>query len=177
MSVSFHKQIKIHRWMVWLYATYIMRKIKIDKYVISGSYVRGKRWSNDMDILVPINKISEIDAIKKKLIDAGWQYLAYRQADENLLGYQFIKKINLKTIVLDMFFSTPETWGNCLLFTTGSKKFNDKIRESLKERGMSWENPRYFKHTESGQKYSFYTEKEALDFLGIKYVEPKNRTH
>src|ERR1035437_178582 len=174
MSVVIPNQAKVHRWTVWFLARQLTNKLNIKSYVLSGSYRRGKWWCNDIDLLVPIESESEGNGIIARLYQLGWKYTPYRRTSENVFSHQFMKKMGDKYLVLDLFLALPGTWGNALLFTTGSKYFNDNIRENLDKAGYSWRNPRYFTHLKSDTMCSFATEKAALDFLGMPWVKPKD---
>ncbi len=175
MSIVAPNQVKIHRWVLWFLAKRVAKQLNLNKYVLSGSYRRGKWWCNDIDLLVPIQSDSEGSGLIARLLQLGWRYTPYRHTNENVFSHQFMKKIGNKIIIMDLFLSLPGTWGNALLFTTGSKYFNDNIRSTLTDMGYVWSNPRYFTHIKSDTKCSFDTEKAALDFIGLPWVKPKNR--
>jgi DNA polymerase/3'-5' exonuclease PolX len=166
-------QISLHRWVVWLIIKKIAYALDLKKYVISGSYRRGKTWINDIDLLISVNSDEEANGIKLRLAQLGWT--CHASETDLTLRNQFIKKINNKILVLDVFFSLPGTWGNCTLFTTGSKFFNDAIRSKLLSMGYHWDNPRYFTRVSNGSKVSFLSERGALDFLNIKWIKPSKR--
>ena len=175
MSITVPDQAKLHRWVLWLFARRLARQLHLKSYTLAGSYRRGKWWCNDIDLLVPIASESEGSALIARLYQLGWRYTPYRRTSENVFSHQFQKRVDRKVIVLDLFLSTPGTWGNALLFTTGSKNFNDQIREDIVKMGYSWANPRYFTHIKTGTQCSFATEEGALAFLGLPWVKPKNR--
>ena len=175
MSIVVPNQIKIHRWVLWFLAKRLTSQLNIKTYTLAGSYRRGKWWCNDIDLLIPMESESHAEGIKCRLRQLGWRSTPYRRANDNIFSCQYIKKIGEKYMVLDLFLAPPGTWGNCLLFTTGSKHFNDNIRENIIKMGYSWSNPRYFTHIKSDTKISFMSEKAALDFLKMPWVEPKNR--
>ncbi len=175
MSVVIENQIKIHRWVAWMICKLLAYQLDLKKYVISGSYRRGKWWSNDIDLLIPVQSESEILGIEANLLGLGWKLRPFRNTGREVFSRQFIRKFGDKYLILDIFLAPAGSWGNALLFTTGSKGFNDDIREHLINNGYSWINPRYFTHIKTNQKLSFDSEKSALRFLGIKWVSPKNR--
>lgn len=167
-------QAKLHRWIVWFLAKKIAHQLNIKKYVIVGSYRRGKWWCNDIDLLVPVSSLEEAEGIKARLDQLGWKKRTQFFHD-NLFGHLLFKRIGKKFISLDVFFVLPGRMGNALLFATGSRSFNDKIRENIISLGYSWAHPPYFEHIKSSTKICFSGEKAALDFLGIKWTKPKDR--
>lgn len=170
---SYKNQITLHRWLVYFVVKIVCKKLHIAKYVIGGSYRRGKRWINDIDLLVPVSSESEADGIKIALSQMGWSCI--NSETEFVFRNQFVKTVNNRTIVLDLFFSMPETWGNCLLFVTGSKHFNDEIRRKLIKLGYHWDNPRYFTSIFCGKKISFSNERAVFNFLNMRYRRPSKR--
>lgn len=174
MSISLQGQAKLHRWVVWLLAKKIAKQLHVKDYTLAGSYRRGKRWCNDIDMLIPTASIEEAMGIRARLIQLGW-----RKRDQffhdSMFGHLFFKKMGNKLVCLDVFFVPPGCMGNALLFATGSRKFNDDIRASILSLGYSWCTPPYFEHIETSTKLCFSTEKAALDFLGMKWIKPKNR--
>jgi len=176
MSVVIQNQAKIHRWALWLMVKQLAKKAGIHKYVISGSYRRGKWWCNDIDLLVPIKSQAEGEGIKVMLKKLGWKPTPNRAADnEVVFSTQFLKKTTNGIIVLDLFLAPQGSWGNCLLFTTGPKSFNDDIREKLIAGGYSWSNPRYYTHILSNKMLSFDSESGALAFLNKPWIAPHRR--
>lgn len=175
MGIVVENQIKLHRWVVWFLVKRIVKKLHIKKYVISGSYRRGKWWCNDIDLLIPIQSLSEGEGIKAQLRKLGWKLRPFRHASDEVFSVQYIKKVGSGYLILDLFLAPPGTWGNALLFTTGPKEFNDKIRESIVSKGYSWSNPRYFTHIKTDNQLSFMSEEAALDFLDMKQIKPSNR--
>jgi DNA polymerase/3'-5' exonuclease PolX len=150
--------------------------LKLKNYIISGSYRRGKWWCNDIDLLVPVQSKSEEEGLKELMKKMGWRLHPFgSKASDVVFREQFIKKFGKKYIVLDLFLCPPGSWGNALLFTTGSTIHNDIIRASLKKRKYTWENPRYFTHLETGKKLSFSDEKQVMSWLGIKWLRPRKR--
>src|ERR1035437_251732 len=167
MSIVVKGQIRFHRWMIWLLVKRLTRQVCIKNYLIAGSYRRGKWWCNDVDLVVLVSSDSEKEGIKARLLQLGWQQRPHRRSDdEAVFSAQYIKTVGDEVIVVDVFFTTPDILGNALLFATGSKEFNERIRENIVKMGYSWANPRYFTHIKTSRQISFATEQGALSFLG-----------
>lgn len=175
MAISVPRQAVLHRWVLWLIANRLVKQLDIKEYTIAGSYRRGKWWCNDIDLVVPVESDSQKEGICLRLRQLGWKPTPFRINNEELFSRQFIKRIAGKYVVLDMFLAPPGTLGNALLFATGSTEFNNRIRASLATKGFTWHNPRYFTNIETGQQVSFISERVTMDFLGIKWINPKNR--
>lgn len=175
MSIVTENQTKLHRWIVWFLVKMIVKKIHIKKYVISGSYRRGKWWCNDIDLLIPIESVSEGEGIKAQLEKLGWKLRKSRFASKDIFSVQYVKRMGNGNTVLDLFLALPGTWGNALLFTTGPKEFNDDLREEIVSKGYSWSNPSYFTRIKTDERLSFTNEKAALAFLDKKWIKPSQR--
>jgi DNA polymerase/3'-5' exonuclease PolX len=152
-----------------------MKKMNITEYTICGSYRRGKWWCNDIDIVVPIYSDSEIDGINANMYKLGWKLNPLRRVTDTTFSHQYIKQINGGIVVLDLFLTNRGSLGNAILFATGPRSFNDKIRAYLDTIGFTWRYPRYFTENQSQKQISFSSEMSTLLFLGIKWIKPKNR--
>lgn len=175
-AFSVPNQAVIHRWIVKLLVFMLARKLGIDEYTIGGSYRRGKWFCNDIDLIIPVKSEMQKKGLMVRMQQLKWKNLNKRSEGFAIMwAEQFIKKIGSKYVVLDMFLVDPGSMGNALVFTTGPKSFNDKIRSEVLESGYSWANPKYFKHLETNECIAFDTEKGVFNFLGLKWVKPKNR--
>jgi DNA polymerase/3'-5' exonuclease PolX len=141
--------------------------------MIGGSYRRGKWWCNDIDLLIPVKSDEQADGVRANILKLGWELI--RGAHEFAFSDQYHMMVGDKVLVLDVFLVPPGSMGNAILFTTGSKGFNDNIRIKLISKGLSWRDPRYFTYIRDEKLISFDSEKEAMLFLDMKYVKPKNR--
>jgi DNA polymerase/3'-5' exonuclease PolX len=175
MSIVVQNQAKIHRWVLWFMVKYIAKQLRLKKYQIGGSYRRGKWWCNDIDLLIPIRSQAEGEGHLATILKAGWKYTPGRQVNGYIFSRQFIKKTSAGVVVMDVFLVPPGCWGNAMLFATGPKSFNDRIRKDVIERGYSWADPKYFTHMKSNKKVSFDDEVSAMDFLDIGWIPPKDR--
>ena len=176
MSVSIPKELhfKLHRWLVFAIATYVMYRLDIKDYRIAGSYRRGKRWCNDIDILVPERYFNPVLDDKLKVL--GWRLNPLRN---HSLTYsrQYGKSLKKwrKLIMMDLMPFSNKNTGNTLLYATGPARLNDIIRARLKTMGYTWRNPRFFEKLDDGTRVKFISEKDAAEFVGIEYLEPNRR--
>jgi DNA polymerase/3'-5' exonuclease PolX len=169
-------QATIHRWIVRLIVFFITKKLNIDNYIISGSYRRGKWFCNDIDLIIPVKSKFQKNKILDKICEIGWISMDYEEHQHpNMWAKQFMKKIGRNYMVLDVFLVDSGLMGNALVFTTGPKEFNDKIRAGVSESGYSWENPKYFLNLKNNNTISFDIEKDVFNFLKLEWIEPKDR--
>ena len=75
---------------------------------------------------------------------------------------------------LDIFYHPRETFPFAILFTTGSKEFNVKMRSELLEKNLSL-NEYGIKRDKKNVKHNCKTESDVFKYLGYDYVEPENR--
>jgi len=175
MSIVVDGQVKLHRFVVWMLTKQLTKQLGIEKYELAGSYRRGKWWCNDIDLLIPIANTEEADGILYLIKKLGWLSRPDRRLTPNIFSKQFIKRTLYGTIVLDIFLVPPGSWGNALLFATGPKSFNDKIRSNIVSIGYSWADPRHFTSIRTDAKISFSTETSAFRFLDSKWIPPRRR--
>src|SRR5690606_6759050 len=97
-------------------------------------------------------------AIADAVIDAG-----DRKTSLRILG----KRVDVR-------FSKPRQFGSMLLYLTGSKAFNIKLREIAISRGYKL-NEYGIEDRSDGSLWEFSTEAELLSFLGLDYVVPELR--
>ena len=152
------------------------------KFEIVGSYRRGAKNSGDIDIIITNNENNK-DALDKVL-----DFLIKDKIITEVLSRGKTKSLTLVQIKkdgpirrVDFLYSSPEEYPFALLYFTGSKLFNTIVRQravtlgyTLNEHGLS-----YFKNGVKGPlvDHKFTTEKSILNFLGIKYQNPEDRTN
>ena len=175
MAKSVENQLKLHRWVTKVLIWRLAKQLDIKDYVISGSYRRGKWWSNDIDLVVPVKSEEQAEGLKMRMEQLGWKLRASRRMGGDTFSVQYIKEFSGKTVVLDLFLSYPGHMGNTLLFTTGPASFNENIRCEILNIGYSWQNPRFFRNYSDNTKISFDTEEGAMNFLGLGWIKPSNR--
>ncbi|MBP7699961.1 MAG: DNA polymerase/3'-5' exonuclease PolX [Methanoregulaceae archaeon] len=130
-------------------------------YEVAGSYRRGKSSVGDIDVVTtesPDRLNPRLRAIADAVIDAG-----DRKTSLRILG----KRVDVR-------FSKPRQFGSMLLYLTGSKAFNIKLREIAIGRGYKL-NEYGIEDRSGGSLWEFLTEAELLSFLGLDYVVPELR--
>jgi DNA ligase-1 len=155
--------------------------------VISGSYRRESKDSGDVDVLIISKQYNEslMNTFYKKLIDSG----VFKE--ENILAKGETKIMSIAKILdtyrhVDIFYYSSEVFPFALLFTTGSKEFNIKIRAHALKKGFSLNERNLTKIKDNSliteeeylskiKKKSPQTEEDIFKFLDYKYILPQFR--
>lgn len=158
---SFNKQLQQR---ILQYNKENKREVKV---MICGSYLRGKKESGDIDIIV---------AERKDDIDVDKLLLFLYPLIEFILAKGKTKVLSLgglgKRRRIDLELVKWENWAFALLYFTGSKNFNKCIRQIAKDKGYLLNQEGIFSGT---TRYHMDTEKEIFEFLGAKYQTPAQR--
>lgn len=154
--------------------------------IISGSYRREKDDSGDVDVLIISKTYNELlmNTFYKNLLESG----IFKK--ENIIASGGTKIMAIAKILdifrhVDIFYFSLEVFPFALLFTTGSKEFNLRMRShalkrgfSLNERNLTKKNGKLVSEDEYISKINKplpTTEEDIFKFLDYKYVEPKYR--
>ena len=150
---------------------------------ICGSYRRETQKSNDVDFIIAHTEI----ITKEDLINNKYNYLhkfIKLLKDSHILidsltgdtvttKYMGIFKIKDELRRIDIRYVPYESFYSAILYFTGSKDFNKKMRQIaiqnnyiLNEYGLFYENDKMVKVN---------SEKDIFDTLGMEYLEPKLR--
>ena len=173
---------------------------EIDKKLvlrITGSHRRGRDFSNDIDILLfhPAIKTAEdfienkryaelfVNKLKKKGIIVATMketFEAMRKKTPKVLNGEYIikTKFSPRYFKIDLKMYPCENFATALMYFTGSKNFNIKMRKLIKKEGYSKLNEYgLYKISKSGkeQKVETKTENDIFEKLGLKYISPKDR--
>ena len=140
------------------------------KTQICGSYLRGKKESGDIDII-----IAERNNRLSSLLDAFLNFL--HPLVEFILARGKVKILTLGGIGvarrrIDLELVNWENWPYALLYFTGSKNFNKCIRQGAKNKGYTLNQEGLF---EGNLRYQMDTERDIFDFLDLKYLTPAER--
>lgn len=134
----------------------------VDNISIAGSIRRKKPFVKDIEIcLIPnTSKLYELQNIVSQWhkVKGGSKYQQYKLPSG---------------IILDLFYATPENWGNILLIRTGSAEFSKwimgtktRIAGYVQRDGYLWQD---------NKKISCPDEETLFHLLGMKYILPKDR--
>lgn len=128
------------------------------KTVLAGSFRRGAAYSGDIDVLT-------LDPALPSKLPHIVGTLAHGQ--EKFMGLCKINKLRRIDIVV----TTPEKWGLALMYFTGSKEFNIKMRALARDKGMVLS-----EHELKGSGITqFYEEEDVFAALNVPYVAPNQR--
>lgn len=143
------------------------------KIILVGSYRRHMLYSKDIDIMLVSNKLDALD-----------KYLQYLQNNISKV-YLYSKGSNKMSLVLqidphrkfkaDVFLAKPEVQYSMLLYSTGSKNFNVRMRGHAKQMGYILNQNGLFDKT--GKRIVSSKAKEVAYFtaLNMKYLKPNDR--
>ena len=76
---------------------------------------------------------------------------------------------------IDIMFTKPQEYPFAILYFTGSKDFNVKMRGELLKKEMSLNEYGIKDKDKKNVKHDCKTEKDVFEYLGYDYVEPENR--
>lgn len=147
----------------------IFAKFDVD-YEIVGSYRRGALDSGDIDVIITSDDVSVFD----KIIDELKKQNVIRETlSKGKHKSMTICKIDSDTIGgrrVDFMITSKEDFPFAILYFTGNKDFNVKMREISKKKGYTLNEYKF-----SNVEIEFKNEKDIFKFLKISYVEPKDR--
>lgn len=130
-------------------------------FEFAGSYRRGKSSIGDIDVVTtePPGRLNpKLRTIGEEVIDAG-----DRKTSLRIRG----KRVDFR-------FTGAQQFGSTLLYLTGSKAFNIKLREIAIARGYKL-NEYGIEDRATGVRTEFSGEEEMLSFLGLEYIVPELR--
>ncbi len=153
-------------------------KMKIE---IVGSYRRGLQSSGDIDCLVNFPRLRS----EKSVLEEFAAYVADLQERNyitDILALGPHKCMAVCTIDgtkfrrLDLLVTPNDEWAYAILYFTGSDRFNVAMRSHALEQGWSLNEKGLTATAGSREAPPAKTEKDIFKFLGLKYIEPAERT-
>jgi DNA polymerase/3'-5' exonuclease PolX len=161
-----------------------LHKLTGAKFVIAGSYRRGKPFSRDVDIVMIKTKTNsnylkfrnalESSKIVKilKIYAAGNLRISIMFLFRNPTSQEQEKKSYV--IKADVFLTPPKEYMYTLLYATGSGTFNIRMRAQAKRKGYLL-NQRGLFDSEGNLVPNIKNEKQLFALLGITYRTPEER--
>jgi len=151
--------------------------------VICGSYRRLKETSGDIDVLIVHPQIVTIDERDKSnylilfinaLIKDGFivDSLTSDDVTTKYMGFCRLKKNSIVRRI-DIRFFPYKSYYTALLYFTGSKDFNKKMR--LTAISMGYKLNEYGLYDQNGKAFKITSEKDVFDLLGMEYLPPEKR--
>lgn len=133
---------------------------------IVGSYRRERPTSKDIDImLIAADLDPYLEHLHSRFPDI-WMYA--RGKDKA----SFVVPFDGKTYKLDVFRTPPEYKWSMLLYSTGSKEFNVRMRQRAKKMGLLLNQDGLFR---GRQRLPLDSERAYFDALGMDYLSPRDR--
>lgn len=140
---------------------------KFPNTFIVGGFRRKKTFSKDIDIMVVSKNINILDSYINHL-KKHYAVVIYAKGGDKV---SLFIKIN-RHIKLDVFRTLPSHKHAMLLYSTGSKIFNIKMRAVAKRQGYLLNQNGLFKN---GVKINIKSEKGFFTKLGMEYTKPEKR--
>ena len=142
---------------------------------IVGSYRRKKITSGDVDIMIISKEPTILEIIIKKLRIYKFKYHIYSTGKDKFSG---IFDYNGNYIKMDFFRTNPTEAPYMLLYATGSKEFNLKMRAHAKQQGylLNKKGLYYANDKTKLVKSGIKTEKAIFEVLGMQYIPPHLRS-
>jgi len=148
------------------------------QYEIVGSYRRETSNSGDIDVLCTTkNKDTNLfNDIIEELEDDKYITEVLAKGEKKFMGISRLSR-HKRHRRLDMIYTDYKNYAFTLLYFTGSGEFNIEMRNYALSLGYSLSEYGLKKDGEfiDNNGKIFYTEQDIFKFLGIKYIEPKNR--
>lgn len=170
--------------------------IEIDKYlhdvllkidpqlfgIICGSYRRMKPTSGDIDMLIvhPLVKSKSkvitknyLQLFVQKLKDTGFivDSLTGEDVPTKYMGFCQLNDYPVRRI--DIRFMPYDSYYSAILYFTGSKDFNKKMRQTAISMGYTLNE--YGLFDANGKMSKVSSEKDIFDILGMEYIDPEGR--
>lgn len=138
------------------------------KIKLLGSYRRNSAYSKDLDFIILTNDHSNHSKIVEKLKEIGYLLDDFFSGDKKYMGVCSLNGGIARHI--DILFTTLKEYPFATLYFTGDYSLNIQMRKKAKKMGYSL--------NEHGlePKVDLKTEKAIFNFLGFKYLQPKDRT-
>ncbi len=140
--------------------------------MICGSYRRGEESSGDIDCLIKGTSTVDINRILEALIKTGIMVGHLATGSAKYMGICRIDK-NHCVRRIDLLIVAEESWPYATLYFTGSKKLNVQMRSKALTLGMSMNE---HEMVGNGKNHPARSEQDIFKMLGMKYLEPTQRS-
>ena len=149
--------------------------------IICGSYRRQKDFSNDIDFIICHTDIKTIEEVKKSnylekliiLLKKKKLIVDSLTADDVPTKYMGICKLNNVLRRIDIRFMPYNSYYPAILYFTGSKDTNKKMR--MMAISMDCTLNEYGLFDKNGKTIIFNSEKEIFEHLNMEYIPPEQR--
>ena len=147
----------------------------ISDFSLVGSYRRNAKESGDIDLIVNTTSDIKMKDFVHVMITQGYieKDGVFALGTKKFMGMSRIPNSPVSRR-LDILFCASSEYAFALLYFTGSKEFNVKMRERAKQLGYRLNEKGLF-GDDSTKVKNLTSEKDIFKFLKIKYVEPNER--
>jgi len=158
----------------------IIKSIKFP-FIIVGSYRRGKPSSSDIDVLVRedyVRKMSTetlISTINDDVKNFITIYPPYATGPQKISTIVRLNKYRTN-VKVDFFISPKQELPFAILYSTGSKEFNIRMRQIAKKKGYLLNQKGIYKSGVLIDPSQFKREQDIFRFLDMEYLSPVQRT-
>ena len=147
---------------------------------IVGSYRRGAETSGDIDVLLTLpeestHKIDKFYRLIETLKKSGYLAATLAEGEKKYMGVAKVKGSPARRI--DLLLTPRREYPFALLYFTGSKAFNIRVRRAALEKGLSL-NEYGFSLTGKGDRKripKIESEHQLLEYLLERYIKPEDR--
>lgn len=144
-----------------------LNKDSPNKFTPAGSYRRNKPSSHDIDLLTTLNT-DEVNNIFSRVFK---KVSRYQSGDTKSAFYILYGKAGVKIDVYHV--KKPEQWPLMLVYLTGPKEFNIKMRSVAKNKG--WLLNQEALKDQNGRPKKIRDEVDLFKKIGWAYIAPENR--
>jgi len=161
----------------------IVRKVSKDLNItITGSYRRKKNTSGDIDVLLSHSNLIKKDEVKNSEIDYIDNILEKLKKKYEHVGtiargkskYMGLHRIDEKVRHIDFIFMPMESYYSAILYFTGSKELNIKMREMAKSKNYTLNEWGLHKN-EDNTRFDVNSEEDIFKLLNMGYIKPERR--
>lgn len=144
----------------------------IDKYEFCGSYRRGLPRISDIDVLIIMKEGHQLSEIATYIESTLGSQVTIKFKGDVKIQYRFDK-----LFPVDLRVVSEEEWPFALLYFTGSKYENIRMRRIANSKGLSLSEYGFTKDSDPSTylKFDLKTEESIYEFLEVPYKAPKNR--
>ena len=158
------------------YLSEIIHKLNPSKniqYTITGSYIRGEKFSGDIDLLISCPSI--LNKLIQYLIKDGYIQHTLALGQKKYMGIVKLKHCNTNRR-FDIVSTTDDEYPFALLYFTGNKDLNIKLRQIAHKLGLKL-NEKSLTNMTTNKKIILHSEKEIFNYLGFEYKSPRDRNN
>jgi DNA polymerase/3'-5' exonuclease PolX len=180
IGLKYHKDLdtKIPRSEITEIMAHFKMYLKIN-FTIAGSYRRKQDYSNDIDLIFKLEDILKMYPTVQNFKEYIRKYTYYIDTiNSGNVKMSILLKSSLSKLArqVDIIIIPKKYYFASLLYFTGNKFFNERIRGMFKKAGYTL-NEYYLYHIKTNKKIYIPNEEYIFKILKIKYIVPEKRTN